>query len=221
MRQFSRRGVFELAKKRQLLLKHSIDQLVDDTLLRFRSLGIPLNGAYLSIYFSVLEKATSYNPLNSSTVIENFVEVLLRRVPLKAFSGPILIIRIRYICSVIACERMVRADKYLVPYDELYDWFKEYFDLMGLKRDSAVAIKYFVNAHIFWDIGNSIAFRHNLFLSFFIANRMQRDVVFRAWLTEARYLSFVHELELYAGLVRDDETLLKIWESVSRAMRGR
>ena len=79
MRQFSRRGVFELAKKRQLLLKHSIDRLVDDTLLRFRSLGIPLNGAYCSIYFSVLEKATSYNPLNSSTVIENFVEVLLEK----------------------------------------------------------------------------------------------------------------------------------------------
>ena len=39
---------------------------------------------------------------------------------------------------------------------------------------------------------------------------MQRDVVFRAWLTEdPRYLSFVHELELYAGLVRDDETLLE------------
>src|SRR3546814_1342499 len=54
-------------------------------------------------------------------------------------------------------------------------------------------------------------FRYRAFLEYFIASQMDISPDFRSWvLDDSRYLSFVNELNYYAGLERSDAELLAV-----------
>ncbi len=58
---------------------YSVDAVVDEIHSRFLALGIPQTAAYVVIYLSVLQDIDGFNPINSSTVIEQFVESALQK----------------------------------------------------------------------------------------------------------------------------------------------
>ena len=58
---------------------YNVDAVVDEIHSKFRALGIPQTAAYVVIYLAVLEDIKGYNPINSSTVIEQFVESALQK----------------------------------------------------------------------------------------------------------------------------------------------
>jgi hypothetical protein len=98
---------------------------------------------------------------------------------------------------------------FLIEYEELYAWTKQYFDELGMEHDYQKLIQHFVSGKVFSLEGNSLYFKYNIFLSFFIAHRMLRADEFKRWILENhRYTNYVTEVDLYCGLSRQDASVL-------------
>jgi hypothetical protein len=99
----------------------------------------------------------------------------------------------------------------MVEYSLLYEWTKEYFDGIGQEHDYSKLIEHFIQNKVFAYEGNSVYFRYNIFLSFFIAHQMLNSQQFRNWiLTPPRYMTYINEVDIYCGLSRNDVDTLDL-----------
>jgi 3',5'-cyclic AMP phosphodiesterase CpdA len=187
------------------MLHLTTDLLVDEITTRFRSLGIPRTAPYVVIYLSVMQDTNGFNPINSSTVIEQFVEGVLEKYrPSYLFRSSFdYRNQIDYLAAI--AQRMCEKDEFMAEYSILYDWTKEYFDGIGQEHDYTKLIDHFIQNKIFAYEGNNVYFRYNIFLSFFIAHQMLNSKSFRDWiLTPPRYMTYINEVDIYCGLSRND-----------------
>lgn len=202
----SRTRVRSLVENWRLPAKFQSDVVVDEIQSRFHALGIPLTPAYVSIYLSVIEQIEGYNPINSSTVIENFVEAALQKYKAQYIFRSSFDYRNQIDYLGYIAEKMCRINSFLIPYEILYDWTKEHFDRIGVEHDFSKLIQHFVDNRVFAQSGNQLYFQYNIFLSFFIAHRMLQSPEFLQWLlVDFRYISYIAEFDIYFGLSRRDE----------------
>jgi hypothetical protein len=214
IRTLTRSRVRSLVEKWKLPARYRTDTVVEEISTRFEALGIPQTAAYVTIYLSVLEDVDGFNPINSSTVIEQFVESALQKYkPVYAFRSSFdYRNQIDYLGAI--AEQMCRQDRFLVDYSDLYDWTKQYFERLGQEHDFSKLISHFVENKVFSDEGNSIYFRYNIFLSFFIAHRIQQSPEFRTWLLQDhRYADYIPEIDIYCGLSRGDSSLIEFFST--------
>jgi len=208
----SRGRVRSLVEKWRLPHGYQIDTVVDEIHSRFQSLGIPQTAVYVAIYLSVLESIEGYNPINSSTVIETFVESSLQKYkPQYAFRSSFDYRNQIHYLGFIA-EQMCRKNLFIIEYEEMYRLTKEHFDGIGVEHDYSKLIRHFIDNKVFADEGNSMYFRYNIFLSFFIAQQMQQSQEFLTWmLHDQRYTSYINEFDIYCGLSRQDINTLEFF----------
>lgn len=215
------------AKVRALIQKvykpegYTVDQAVDEIMTRFGSLGIPKTPAYVVIYLSILEQDKGFSPINSSTVIEAFVETVLEKYKPEYRFRSAFDYRNQIDFLGYLAEKMCRSNTFQVSYHQVYDWTKEYFDGIGIAQDCTRIIQYFSQNKIFYVSGNDILFRYSIFVSFFIAHQMKLNASFRAWVfSAANFKSYVNEIDIYCGLNRNDlpavEFLAEEFEKASR-----
>ena len=214
LKTLTRGKVRTLVEKWKLPPRYKTDTVVEEIHSRFGALGIPQTPAYVVIYLSVLEEIDGFNPINSSTVIEQFVESALQKYkPVYAFRSAFdYRNQIDYLGAM--AERMCRNNSFLVEYSELYEWTKQYFEHIGQEHDLSKLISHFVQNKVFSHEGNSIYFRYNIFLSFFIAHQIQQSETFRAWLLEDhRYTNYISEIDIYCGLSRGDARMIEFFSN--------
>jgi len=114
--------------------------------------------------------------------------------------------------SIILARLQSGCNLFIVEFEEIYKWTKEYFDSIGLEHDYSKLLRHFVDNKVFADEGNSLYFRYKIFLSFFIAHQMSRSEDFRKWLLEEyRYTSYISEIDIYCGLSRQDTAMLEFF----------
>jgi hypothetical protein len=129
---------------RKKSLRYRTDTVVEEISTRFEALGIPQTASYVAIYLAVLEEVDGFNPINSSTVIEQFVESALQKYkPVYAFRSSFdYRNQIDYLGAI--AEQMCRRNTFLIEYDDLYRWTKSYFDDLGQEHDFTKLISHFV-----------------------------------------------------------------------------
>ena len=165
LRTLTRGKVRSLVETWRLPPHYQVDAVVDEIYSKFRALGIPMTAVYVLIYLAILQDIRGYNPINSSNVIEQFIEVMLQKYkPAYAFRSSFdYRNQIDYLGAM--AERMCRINSFTVEYEELYKWTKEYFDGIGLEHDFQKLISHFVDNRVFSVENNHIYFRYNIFLS--------------------------------------------------------
>jgi hypothetical protein len=217
----TRAKVRSLVNKWNLPAQYHVDEVVDEIDTKFRALGIPLTGVYVVIYLDVLKDIKGYNPINSSTVIEQFIESALQKYkPAYIFRGSFdYRNQIDYLAAI--ADSMCKINSFTVPYEDLYRWTNQYFGDLGLEHNYQKLIEHFIENGVFSREGNAVYFRYNIFLSFFIAHRMLRSDEFKQWmLLSHRYTSFVPEIDIYCGLSRQDSSILEFFgEEYSKLAR--
>jgi hypothetical protein len=121
----------------------TVDQAVEEITSRFHALGIPLTASYVVIYLFILKEDKGFSPINFSSVIESFVEHILEKYkPEYRFRSAFdYRNQIDYLASM--AEKMCRQNKFVVDYDKLYAWTKEYFESIGIDQDYTKLIEYF------------------------------------------------------------------------------
>jgi hypothetical protein len=216
VRTLTRSKIRKLVENWKLPSRYRTDTVVEEISTRFEALGIPQTASYVAIYLAVLEEVDGFNPINSSTVIEQFVENALQKYkPVYAFRSSFdYRNQIDYLGAIV--EQMCRQNTFLIEYEELYRWTKSYFQELGQEHDLTKLISHFVENRVFSHEGNSIYFRYHIFLSFFIAHRMKESLEFREWLlAEYRYADYIPEIDIYCGLSRGDATIIQFFSNES------
>lgn len=187
------------------------DEVLDRVINEIRSINVPITAVNGTILLTIFEHQSNFTPINRAVLIEQFIEVLLeKRSPLQIerrqfdFKN-----RTHYLCQL--AEHMARSNTYVVTRSDLGSFTSKYMDDLGLPKEPEAVIEELLSARIFWKRGDgTISFRYRAFLEFFIAKQMSATRPFRDWvLEESRYLSYVNEIQYYAGIGRDDAELLE------------
>ena len=214
IRSFNRARVRRMVKNYQLPAHFHENQVIEDLGARFSALSVPFAGPQIAMYLSILSTQKRFTPINASTVIELFVEQLLEKPNLKDIFRVAVDYREKADLLGVVAEHFIRNDVDTLSYDELYSLMQGYYTGIGIPRNVADLVQYFLQVGAFDRIGNSITFRYNIVFSFFVAYRMLHSAEFRKFIMEfGRFTSFIHEIDIYCGLSRADVETLQIVSS--------
>ncbi|WP_168320907.1 metallophosphoesterase [Rhizobium leguminosarum] len=206
---FNRSEVRALVNRIDLPENLDRNLIVEEIISKFLTIGIPLSGPLISMYLMVLKERKSYSPINTAAVIENFIEVTLG----KASTGVVFLgefdykdqIRVLCITAIHFCKNNLAS----ISYDALYDIIKNYHEEIGVKKNSADIIDYFVEKNIFERLNNDIYFRYKIFHSYLVAVAME-DEDFRDYILDQQNINqYISELDIYFGINRKDRKALE------------
>ncbi len=180
----------------------------------FVALNLPRTPFTVSMFLWIIEKQENYKPINNSTLIENFIEKLLK----KHNSQEALRERFGYdnkiwILSDIAKKMLDRDNEnYSLSYATFISDVDEYlrtkkFTDFGTEK----VTRSLLDSGLFIIDNDTIRFRFACFFEFFLVKRMEKNEDFKTFvLDETNFLEYINEIDYYTGLNRGDSKLLKL-----------
>lgn len=197
------------------------EQLVDEIVNRFRALGIPLTHVYLKIYLAVIDKSPRFSPINTSTLVERFVEgVLERSRALNIFRGEFDYDNQRSALAALAAH-LVRNKISSLTFSATIAVLDQHLDEIGFSTDIGNLVENFVNSRILYRRDNHIGFTSSVFMNYFLAIRMHERDDFYNWIFEnSRCLSYIGVIEIYCGLYRSEHDVLERTLKIFREYSG-
>jgi hypothetical protein len=207
VRALTRGDVRRLVENWMLDGSNDLSLVVEQMVARFGLLSIPLSAVNVAILLTVIESSRGFAPINTSSLIENYIDVVLEKYDLKTlFRGNFdYRDKVDYLAHI--ARYMVDNNIYRLEYDLLHEISSSYFRQKWLPQRADNIIQYFIGAKIFETVSDAVQFRLNIFQSYFIAHSMTLDEAFKRKIVE-RYASFTDELDIYCGIKRDDVGVL-------------
>lgn len=217
-----RRNMRELVKKWNTNGGIQEEELVDKVLNYIMNINVPVTAVNGTILLTIFESKSDFEPINKSVLVEQFIETLLEKHSVEEAKARSFDFKNKTHLLANIAKQFVYQENYRVDYDEMLRLTKEYIDHIGLRVDSKAQVDNFIGAKIFRFDAGKVSFKYRAFLEYFVALAMEQDGDFRSYLLdEDRYLSFVNEIEYYAGKIRSDEQLLKeIYERFEKLDRS-
>jgi hypothetical protein len=207
VRPLTRRLVRKLVENWQLDKSYDTNSVVEQIIARFRLLSIPLSPVNVAIFLTVAETIRGFTPINTASLIENYIDVVLEKYDLKSAFRSSFDYKNKVDYLSYIAKTMVARDEYRYEYESLYEASESYFKDRLLSQRAQEVIDYFVGAKIFETVGNNIQFRLNIFQAYFIAHAMILDGEFKNDILN-KFTSFGYEIDIYCGLARDDGAVI-------------
>jgi predicted MPP superfamily phosphohydrolase len=217
LKPFNRKDVRSLVAKWDREGRFDQEEVLNRITKAFAGMNIPVTAVNGTILLLIYEGQSAESgkrneaPTNRSALIERFVEYLLAKSSLEDtrrrsfdFTNKV---------SVLAhlAGRMARNNEYVMEWNQIVKIVSNYLDAVGLVQDPNALISYFVTSKILDHRPDErVSFRYRAFLEYFIAREMQIDAAFKEWVVaDERCLSYINEIQYYAGMGRNDHELLK------------
>ncbi|WP_338357318.1 metallophosphoesterase [Yeosuana marina] len=180
----------------------------------FLALNLPRTPFAVSMFLWIIEKQENFKPINNSTLIENFIEKILKKHDIResqrerfGYENKIWII------SHIAYN-MLKGDKenYSLSYSIFTNTVDKYLKdkkFEDFKTDRIVEI--LLDSGIFLRDNGDVRFRFSCFFEFFLMKQMEKDSEFKEEvLDENNFLNFSNEIDYFSGIHRGETKLLKL-----------
>lgn len=180
----------------------------------FLALNLPRTPFAVSMFLWIIEKQENFKPINNSTLIENFVEKILKKHDVKesqrerfGYDNKIWII------SHLA-YKMLKGDNinYSLSYSEFTSTIDKYLSdkrFEDFKTDRIIEV--LLNSGIFLRENGDVRFRFTCFFEFFLMKQMEKDAEFKAEvLSEEKFLTYHNEVDYFTGIHRGETELLKL-----------
>lgn len=215
LRQFKTKQIKELIKKWfPDSNKYDTPKKLETLTNAFLALNLPRTPFAVSMFLWIIEKQENFKPINNSTLIENFIEKILKKHDLRAshrerfaYDNKIWIIsHIAYIMlkaekdnySLSFSVFTSTVDKYLT--DKRFDDF-----------NTDKIVNTLLNSGIFLNENGNVRFRFSCFFEFFLMKQMEKDPEFKEEvLSEENFLIFNNEIDYFTGIHRGETELLKL-----------
>ncbi len=209
---------FSTAKVKQLMVKWSPkDEFVErNTKLEkmvssFCNYSLPCTAMSVSLYLWSTEKADR-EPINEAVLLDIYIEIILEKLNLNnayqnSFDYKNKTMLLAHLAEII-------RDKYPVnlTYGEYIDTISDYLlKAVGYDKFDPCRIgDYFIERKLFTRTNDEVHFAHACFYNFFLAQRMVDNTTFKnTILSNNNYYKNDRVISYYAGLVRNDKTLLE------------
>ncbi|WOI56838.1 metallophosphoesterase [Palleronia sp. LCG004] len=191
----------------------SEEELLNRVIKELRAINVPATPLNSSLLTDILSRDSTFSPLNRPSLIERFIETLLKKRSIGEVERKRFDFRnqVHYLGHI--AEYMCRRNSYKLRSDDLYKVTLSYLESLGFNFTARDIIENAISSKIFTEnkSDNTVYFRFRAFLEFFIASKMRDDPDFREWIfDEDRYLSYLNEIEYYSGLERNNLKLLQI-----------
>lgn len=206
-----RREVRQLVGKVTLPEGLNKNLIVDDITARFSALGVPLTAPLIVIYLMIVQVKGRYAPINASTVIENFVEILLQKADTSKIFRDELDFGEQLSLLTRICEEMVRRSFRCMTHNELISLVTGFYMEIGIDRNADMVVSHFLERKIFESVDRNIYIKYQFVFSYLVARRMGESPEFRSFVLDySRYGEYVQEIDIYCGLSRGDDQTLEI-----------
>ncbi|OJX30044.1 MAG: hypothetical protein BGO86_05745 [Chryseobacterium sp. 36-9] len=180
----------------------------------FLALNLPRTPFAVSMFLWIIEKQENFKPINNSTLIENFIERLLKKHDIReslrekfGYDNKI------WILSFIASQMLDRDEvNYSIPFAEFVSIVDKYLKdkkFEDFKTDKIVET--LLDSGIFLRENGDVRFRFTCFFEFFLMKRMEKDAKFKEYVIDKKnFLQFVNEIDYYSGINRGETDLMKL-----------
>ena len=215
IKQFKTKQIKELIKKWfPESNKYDTPKKLETLTKAFLALNLPRTPFSVSMFLWIIEKQENFKPINNSTLIENFIEQILKKHDFKetqrerfGYDNKIWIIshiaykmlkeeKVNYSLSFSTFTSTV--DKYLT--DKRFDDFK-----------TDKIVETLLNSGIFLKDNGDVRFRFSCFFEFFLMKQMEKDSEFKdEVLAEENFLIYNNEIDYFTGIHRGETELLKL-----------
>jgi predicted MPP superfamily phosphohydrolase len=201
---------------RQLLAKEErctdVEEWLDRLQGEFREINLPFTAANGSILIEILSEKYNFTPINRAVLMEQFVDSTLRKAAIEQSKRETFDYTNKTDLLSYIASWMARDDEYVPSREAVRTEMKAYVDSRGLNVGLDDLFAEFLSARIFIAKSDDrVSFRYRGVLEYFIALRMTTDVGFKDWVMEdSRYLSYVNEIQYYAGKLRNDAVLVDL-----------
>lgn len=212
LEQLSRRNIRSLVKKWE---DHSAEEekVLERVISELRAINVPQTPINSSLLLDIISNDPTYSPINRPTLIERFIETLLQKRSLSEAQRRKFDFKNQTHFLGYLAEYMCKENLYSMTYDELHRFTADYLESIGLPFSAKDVLDNLINSRILGSRGveDKLGFRFRAFLEFFTAQQISSNKDFREWVfAEERYLSFLNEIEYYAGLERSDSDLVEL-----------
>ncbi|WP_342112182.1 metallophosphoesterase [Methylobacterium sp. SI9] len=201
---------------RQLLAKDErctdVETWLDRLQEEFKEINLPFTAANGSILIEILSEKYNFSPINRSVLMEQFVDSVLRKASIDQSRRETFDYTNKTDLLSHLAAWMAREEDYVPTKEAIRAEMKSYIDARGLYVNLDELLSEFLAARIFVSkIEGRLSFRYRGVLEYFIALRMTVDVEFKNWvIADERYLSYVNEIQYYAGKLRNDTQLVEL-----------
>jgi len=179
----------------------------------FLSLNLPRTPFAVSMFLWIIEKQENYKPINNATLIENFIEKLLKKHDKQeAFRERFGYDNKIWVIAEMAFK-MLSADNnnYSISYANFVGYIDDYLKRKKFEDFNTKSIvELLLDSGIFIQENEDVRFRFTCFFEFFLVKRMETDSDFKEYvLSKDNFLDFVNEIDYFTGLNRGEASLLK------------
>ncbi|MFA7585333.1 MAG: metallophosphoesterase [Novosphingobium sp.] len=206
--------VLRVREMRQLVVKFNgctdVDSVLDRLQSEFREINLPFTAANGSILMSIYETQSGFRPINRSVLIEQFIDAMLKKAAVEQSRRETFDYANKTALLAHVAAWMAKENNYIPSAEAVREVMKGYIDKMGLIAPIDSLMNEFLTARILVRRADDrLSFRYRAVLEYFIALQMGSDPAFKAWvMEEERYLTFVNEIQYYAGRLRNDSGLV-------------
>ena len=212
LKPFTRSKMRSLVEKWNTSGRRDQEIILDRITEEIAGINIPVTAVNGTILLIIYESESTFKPINRAALIERFVEHLLEKRSLTdAQRGTFDFTNKVHVLAYLA-EHMAQTDNYVLSRQETCTVVREYLSAVGLVQDPDELVTTFVSSRVLATRSDDrLSFRYRAFLEYFIACQMRFKADFKSWvLEESRYLSYINEIQHFAGIARDDAELLSL-----------
>lgn len=186
---------------------------LDNIVSLFRVLDIPRTPLSVSILLWIIEKQESYRPKNKATMVEKFIERLLRKYGKdEVYSGRFDFKNKQRLLAELAHHMYCQGNAdYRIRYSDALVFSEKHMEGRNFEFDAQPILDSLIEVGILAKSEQQIQFRFECFFEYFLAKKMGFDDSFKeVVLCEEEYLKFTSEIEYFAGIERDRSDILKL-----------
>jgi predicted MPP superfamily phosphohydrolase len=183
----------------------------------FGTLNIPNTPFALSMFLWIIEQQENYKPINSATMVENYVQRLFKKTSKREIYSDRFDYTNKERLLIEIARKMFQVNDldYRLPYRDLRDFIFKHFQIRKFDFNEDEVLAHFLKIGIFVKeqegMTEYVRFRFNCFFQFFLMKNMDIDPEFKEFvLHEDHYLYFIDEIEYYTGLKRDCSEILQL-----------
>lgn len=186
----------------------SRENLLNNAVLSFKSMGEPIYPTTVSILVDTLKQLPGFKPVNRVRLLDRYIECLLGRYTIEdVTTGNFNSSDKSNILSYIA-GTMVRDSRVQLSKDEIDGIILSYSEMMILEVPKTI-ISEFCDKGILFASGNQYTFRANSIFSYFVAKEMVRNQEIFKLITEGEsFFSYSNEVVYYGELEGVDSSSL-------------
>jgi len=179
----------------------------------FQALNLPRTPLAVSIFLWIIEKQIDYRPVNNSTMLENFIERLFKKLDKNEIYSEKFDFKNkeRLLADIAYYMFQNNNEHYSLEHGDLLKFITDYLDRKRFDFQSHRILNIFLTKGILVQEHNLIRFRFSCFFQFFLMKKMDFDSKFREYvLSSDHYLHFIDEIDYFTGIKRDQVEILEL-----------